>query len=109
MDGDENEYQFQPPHVGFLPQVLLKVEIGHVLIDETEWVRLSRVHPHEWHYIHIAVVKEAPYVNFVVQPRERRLMLILPSTVRVVESERIVTFPRPAIRTVPSSPTKMFA
>lgn len=71
MDGDENEYQFQPPHVGFLPQVLLKVEIGHVLIDETEWVRLSRVHPHERHYIHIAVVKEAPYVNFVVKSLQR--------------------------------------
>ena len=67
MDGDENEYQFQPPHVGFLPQILLKVEIGHVLIDETEWVCLGRVHPHERHYIHIAVVKEAPYVNFIVK------------------------------------------
>jgi hypothetical protein len=35
----------QPPHVGFIPQVLLKVEVVRVLIDESEWVCLSRVHP----------------------------------------------------------------
>jgi hypothetical protein len=43
----------QPPHVGFIPQVLLKVEVVRVLIDESEWVCLSRVHPHERHYCRI--------------------------------------------------------
>jgi len=43
-----DEYQLQPPHVGFIPQVLLEVEAIHVLVDETEGVSLSRVHPHEW-------------------------------------------------------------
>ena len=71
MSGDENEYQFQSPHVGFAPQVLPEVEAIHILVDKTKRVCLSRVHPHERHYIHIAVVKEAPYVNFVVKSLQR--------------------------------------
>lgn len=40
MGGDGNEYQLQPSRV-VIPQVLLKVEITHVLIDKTERVCLG--------------------------------------------------------------------
>ena len=70
MGGDENEYQLQPSRV-VIPQVLLKVEIAHVLIDKTERVCLGRVHPHERYYIHTFVLKEAAYVNFIAKPLQR--------------------------------------
>ena len=63
-----DEYQFQLLHVGLVPQALPKVEAVHVLVNETERVCLSRIHPHEWCYIHIFVMKEARYVNFIVEP-----------------------------------------
>jgi hypothetical protein len=66
-----NAYQVQLPHVGFIPQVLPKVEVVRVLIDEYEWVRLSRVHPHERHYVHIPVAKEVTDVDLVAKPLQR--------------------------------------
>ena len=68
MSGDENEYQFQSPHVGFAPQVLPEVEAIHILVDKTKRVYLSRVHPHEWHHLHISVVKKGARANFIVKP-----------------------------------------
>ena len=63
-----NGYQLQPPHVGFIPQVLLEVEAIHVLVDETERVCLSRVHSHERYYVYIPVVKEAACTNLILKP-----------------------------------------
>lgn len=60
-----NEYQFQPPHVGFLLQVLFEVEAIHALVDEPKRVCLGRVHPDEGHHARISVVKKAPYVNLI--------------------------------------------
>jgi len=61
-----NRYQFHPPHVWFVPQVLLEVEAIHVLVDEAKRASLSRIHPQERHYVHTPAVKETPYVNFLV-------------------------------------------
>lgn len=63
-----NEYQFQPPHVGFFLQVLSQVKAFHVLIDETERVCLGRVHSHERYRDHIFIAEEAAYVHFIVEP-----------------------------------------
>ena len=65
-DGDE--YQLQPPHVGFINQVLLQVQAVHILVDETERMCVGRVYPHERCYVYTFVVKEGPYVNFIVKP-----------------------------------------
>ena len=64
----KNKYQFQPAHAGFVPQVLSEVEVVHVLVDESERVLLSRVHPHERHCVHISVAKEVAYANFIAKP-----------------------------------------
>jgi len=64
----ENEYQLQPAHVGFVPQVLPEVEAIHVLVDETERVCLGRVNPDERYYVHISAVKEAACANLVEKP-----------------------------------------
>ena len=63
-----NEYQLQPPRVGFDPQVMLKVEATHIFIDETERVHLGRVHSHERYYVHISMVEEVPCMNLVEKP-----------------------------------------
>ena len=63
-----NEYQFQSLHTRLIPQVLSEVEAIHILVDETERVCFSRVHPYERYYIHIFVVKEATYESFVMKP-----------------------------------------
>jgi len=66
--GYGSEYQFQLPRVGFVPQILPQVEAVHIHVDETERVCLSRVHSQERCYVHVSVVKESPYVNFVAKP-----------------------------------------
>jgi hypothetical protein len=63
-----NRYQIQPLNVRFIPQVLLEIEAVHVLVDETERMCLSRVHPHERHHVHIYAAKEAAYMNLVAKP-----------------------------------------
>ena len=65
--GEMNEYQFQPPCVGFIPQVLLETEAVHILIDDTEWMCFSVEDPHERHYIHVSVVKEDTHANLVAK------------------------------------------
>ena len=60
-----SKYQLQPSHVGTIHEVLQAI---HVLIDETEGVCPSRVHPHKRYYVHAFVVKEGPHVNLVVKP-----------------------------------------
>ena len=70
---DGSEYQFHPLHVRLVSQVLPEVEAIHVLVDETKWVGLGRVHPHEWNHLYVPMVKQGPYVNFVAKPlRESR-------------------------------------
>ena len=66
MHGDN--HQFQPAHVGFIPQVLPEVEVIHVLVDEPERVFLGRVHPHERHCVCVIVAKEIAYADFVTKP-----------------------------------------
>ena len=53
---------------GFVLQVLSKIEVFHVLVDESERVLLGRVHPQEWYCICILVAKEVTYVDFVAKP-----------------------------------------
>jgi hypothetical protein len=73
-----NAYQVQLPHVGLIPQVLPKVEVVRVLIDEYEWVRPSRVHSHERHYVHIPVAKEVTDVDLVAKPL-RKVLTVCPT------------------------------
>ena len=63
-----NVYQLQSLYMGLIPQVLLEIEAVHVLVDETEGVRLSRVRPHEYYHAHASVVKEATHANLIVIP-----------------------------------------
>ena len=63
-----NEYQLEPPGVGVIPQILSKVEAVHGLVQETEGVSLSRVHPNKRYDVHTSVVKEGPYVDLVLEP-----------------------------------------
>lgn len=58
-----NKYQFQLPHVVSAPQTLPEVKVVHILVDETERVRLCRVHPHERYYLHASVAKDAVHVD----------------------------------------------
>jgi len=63
---DGNGYQLRLIHGVLVLQVLSEVEAVHVLIDETERVRLGRVYPHKRYHVYI-LVKEDPYANFVVE------------------------------------------
>lgn len=45
-----------------------EVKTIHILVNKTEKVRLSRVHPHEGYQLHTPVVKEVVRVNFIVKP-----------------------------------------
>jgi len=63
-----NGYQFQRPHAGLIPQVLLEVQALHIFIDETERVGLSRVDSHEGYHVHIPTVKEAMYADLIAEP-----------------------------------------
>lgn len=62
------DYHLQPSHVGSVPHVLPEVLAVHVLVDETEWVCLSRVHSHERYYVYTPIVKEDARVNFIAEP-----------------------------------------
>ena len=61
-------YQLQPPHVGPIPQVLPEVEVFRVLVNESEWVHLSRVHSHERNHVYAPVAEEVASVYFVTKP-----------------------------------------
>jgi len=63
-----NKYQLQPPHVGFIAQVLLETEAIHILVNETERVCISRVNPDERYYVHISALKVAACANFIEKP-----------------------------------------
>ena len=56
------------PRSTVVDQVLLEVEVIHVLVDETERVYLGRLHSHEWYYVYISVVKEAACTKFIEEP-----------------------------------------
>jgi len=75
-----NEYQLQSPHIWFLLQELVEVEVVHVFIDETEWECLGRVRPNKPHYVHTSVVKEIVYINFVAKPLDGRSVMGSTST-----------------------------
>lgn len=60
-------YQLQSPHVGFALHVLPEIETVHVLVDKSEGVASSGIHPHERHHVDTSMVKEAAYTNFVVK------------------------------------------
>ena len=83
MHGDK--YQLQPLHSGLVLQVLPEVEAFHELVDETERVCFRRVHPHEWCYAYISVVKNAAHANFIVKPLREM------SAVYSVQAHTIVT------------------
>ena len=63
-----SDYQFQPPHGGLIPQVLLEVQALHILIDETERVGLSRVNSYERYHVHTSALKEAMHLDLIVEP-----------------------------------------
>ena len=77
----KDDYQPQPSHIWFIPQVLLEVEVVHVDVDETEEVGLGRVHPYERHYIYIALAKEIMYMNLIEKPLGGRSVMGLTSAV----------------------------
>ena len=72
MSGDGSEYQPQPLHVWFTPQVLPQAEAVHILVDETEGVRLGRVHPHKRYHPHVFAVEDVTYVNLVANSLQGR-------------------------------------
>lgn len=71
IEWGRNLYQVQPPRVRLFPQVLPTIEAIHILVDETESVFFSRVHPDKRYYVHILLMKEGPHVDFVVKPLRR--------------------------------------
>ena len=68
MGDDRKAYQLQPACIRFVPQVLSEVQAVQILVYETKRMCLGRVHTNERYYIHTPVVKEAGYVNLVVEP-----------------------------------------
>lgn len=75
-----NKYQLQSSYIGFIPQVLLEVEVVHVFIDETKWNCIGRVRPHEPHYVHTPVVKEIVCMDLVAKPLDGRSVVGSTST-----------------------------
>ena len=61
-------YQLQPPHVWFIPQVLLEVEATHILVDQTEGACVGQAHSQERYCVHISIVKEVININFLGKP-----------------------------------------
>ena len=65
---ERGAYQLQPPYVGPIPQALPEVKVFRVLVNDSEWVRLSRVHSHERNHVYAPLAEEVACVYFVPKP-----------------------------------------